>query len=187
MLDSHCQKAFADASHQNPWNVDRFRDWIFTTVVSSTKQSTDGSQHSTSVNQTASSAVKSTPRRRIKKRGSTGKSGSGSTQSSLNLSGLPEPEPEPVHDPERTHVMVYLKEAYITLLTQAYLAINDHVTRSAVREHLRIFPRDRPLNPSGYPSCVMDELLRGLHGLINHPTDPGFDKFVFDAVLPALR
>ena len=167
--------------------MDRFKDWIFTTVVTSTQQSTDGSQHSTSAaNQTAASAVKSTPRRRIKKKGSTGKTGSLPPSPLLSpLSGSGSGSGD-VPEPERTSVME-LKEAYITLLTQAYLAINDHVTRSAVRENLRIFPRDRPLNLSGYPSCVMDELLRGLHGLINHPTDPSFDKFVFDAVLPALR
>ena len=83
--------------------------------------------------------------------------------------------------------MVRIKAAYISLLTQAFLSVNDEVTIATVRENPRIFPRDRPLSLVGNPSCVMDELLRSLHAYICNPESPDLECLVFESVLPALR
>ena len=84
------------------------------------------------------------------------------------------------------NIFLQLKAAYITLLTQAYLNVNDDVTSRSVRENSRFFPQRGPLSLSSFPSCVMDEVLRGIHLHIRDPEQPDFEDMLFDKILPAL-
>ena len=84
------------------------------------------------------------------------------------------------------NLLLKLKAAYITLLTTAFLDVNDNVTSRSVRESARFFPQGRALSLTGYPSCLMDEVLRGINLYITHTDQPEIEKILFDQTLPAL-